>query len=318
MWQRLRGNILTSTTVRPEAPRLASSTALAEQKAGLRNLHQYPTARYKSLVKDRRRFARNWWLTAGNNYELVHEVGHEREATECFAEYAQDSSNDVYLFSTNRLDDLPPRDRLNAIVGIMRSRWKVNDGNRGFDKAKLLLQALECFAEMRLSGQIKEFDELPEPDQDTFLQYVEGCSQFAQACSHSHPNAAGILLRAAQICEEMRCPGKRDEMIHVAEVAAKRLDRAYSFSRPHDVLKPMPPSLTDNEAKLWYKSTKELENRFKDRAPHALEKRRPPEYMRIHQGKRQYLPKMKEGNKYLEMLKSPARPEVDKWTSNSV
>ncbi|KAH9578018.1 hypothetical protein LSM04_002634 [Trypanosoma melophagium] len=311
MFQRLRLNVLSSTVLRAEVPILTSSVALTEQKAGLRNLHQYPTARHKSLVKDRRRFARNWWLTAGNNYELVHEVGHEREATECLAEYSQDSNNDVYLFSTNRLSDLPPRDRLNAIVGLMRSRWKVKDSNRGYDKAKLLLQALECFSEMRLSGQIKNFNELSEPDQDTFLQYVEGCSMFAQACSHSHPNAVGIVLRAAQICEEIRCTDKRDEMIHVAEVVANRMDRAYAFNRPNDVLKPIPPTLTDNEMKLSLKNSTELERRFRDKAPQVLEKKQRPEYIRIHRQKKLFLHPMKEGSRQLEMLRAPARPEVD-------
>ncbi|RNF19610.1 hypothetical protein TcG_04191 [Trypanosoma cruzi] len=316
MWHRVRVCAVGSTAARTEAPKLASSTALMEQKAGLRNLHQYPTARHKGLVKDRIRFARNWWLTGGNNYELVHEEGHEREATECFAEYAQDSSNDVYLFSTNRLSDLPPRDRLSAIVGIMTSRWKVRDSNRGFDKARLLLQALECFREMRLSGQIKEFEELPEADQDTFLQYVEGCSRFAQACSHSHPSAVAILLRVAHICEEMRCSEKRDEIIHVAEGAAERMDRAYAFSRPHDNLKRPPPSLMENESVLRHKNLEELKRRFRDKAPHVLEKKQQPEYVHIHRNKRLYLRPMDASRKELEMLRLPARPEFDSWTAD--
>lgn len=311
MWQRLRLNFSTLTTLRVEGQKLASSTALTEQKAGLRNLHQYPTARHKSLVKDRIRFARNWWLTGGNNYELVHEQGHEREATECFAEYAQDSNNDVYLFSTNKLSDLPPRDRLNAIVGIMRARWEVKDGNRGFDKAKLLLHALECFSEMRLSGQIGEFDELSEADQDTFLQYVEGCSRFAQACSHSHPNAVAVLLRAAQICEEMRCSEKRDEMIHVAEAAASRMDRAYAFSRPHDTLRTMPPSLGENEIKLRLKNAEDLKKRFAQKAQHVLEAKTRPECIRIHRNKPLFLRPMKKDSKQLKWLNFSARPEVD-------
>ncbi|RNF08389.1 hypothetical protein TraAM80_02849 [Trypanosoma rangeli] len=317
MWHRLRVQVLGSTAVRAEAPRLTSSIALMEQKAGLRNLHQYPTARHKSLVKDRIRFARNWWLTGGNNYELVHEEGHEREATECFAEYAQDSGNDVYLFSTNRLSDLPPRERLNAIVGLMSARWKVNDGNRGFDKAKLLLQALECFSEMRLSGQIKEYEELPEPDQDTFLQYVEGCSRFAQACVHSHPNAVAILLRVAQICEEMRCSGKRDEMIHVVEAAADRMNRVYAFNRPDDNLKVAPPSLMENEASVRRKNFEELQRRYGDKATHVLEEKQRAEYVRIHRNKRLYLRPMEKGRKEMETMKLPARPEFDVWTTPS-
>ncbi|CBH16020.1 hypothetical protein, conserved [Trypanosoma brucei gambiense DAL972] len=314
MWQRLRFDRLSSSVRRTNLNPLKPCAALTEQRAELRNLHQYPTARHKSLVKDRLRFARNWWLTGGNNYELVHEVGHEREATECFAEYAQDSSRDVYLMSTNRLSDLPPGDRLKAIVGLMRSRWEVKDANRGYDKAKLLLQALECFSEMKASGQIGDFNSLPEPDQDTFLQYVEGCSRFAQACSHSHPDAVRVLLRAAQICEEMRCVEKRDEMIQVTEAAANRMDRAYAFSRPHDTLRAAPPSLHENEDCVRLKNTEELRRRFGNTAPHVLEKPKRVDCLRIHRNRPLLLHPMKDNNKLLELSKLPARPEFDSWT----
>ncbi|KAH8620653.1 hypothetical protein ERJ75_000039900 [Trypanosoma vivax] len=315
MWKRIGVNSLLSTAQRVGSGKIKVAGAIAEQKAGLRNLHQYPTARHKSLVKDRMRFARSWWLAGGNNYELVHEVGHEREATECFAEYAQDSDNDVYLFSTNRLGDLPPRQRLNALVGIMRSRWAVKDANRGFDKAKLLLHALECFSEMRLTNQIGEFATLPEADQDTFLQYAEGCSRFAQACSHSHPSAVGILLRVAQICEEMRCTEKRDEMIHVAEAAANRMDRAYAFSRPHDVLRHTPPTLAENESKLRLKNMEELRKRLGTSSSSVLEERKRVECLRIHRNKPLFLRPMKDGDKLLSLTKLPERPESDPWTS---
>nr|CCC94013.1 conserved hypothetical protein [Trypanosoma congolense IL3000] len=318
MWKRLRLGRLSSTTRDAGPHKSHVCVALSEQRAELRNLHQYTTARHKSLVKDRLRFSRNWWLTGGNNYELVHEVGHEREATECFTEYAQDSSNDVYLLSTNRLADLPPRDRLNALVGIMRSRWEVKDANRGYDKAKLLLQALECFSEMRALGEIGTFDALKEPDQDTFLQYVEGCARFAQACSHSHPNAVKVLLRAAQICDEMRCSSKRDEMIQVAEGAANSMDRAYAFSRPHDTLKMTPPTLHENETNVRMKNREDLQKRFGDSRPHVLEQRRRIECLRIHRNKPLLLHPMKDNEKYLEWSKTPARPEFDPWTAPSV
>ncbi|CAJ1993968.1 protein of unknown function - conserved [Leishmania donovani] len=286
---------------------------LTVQRRGLRNLHQYPHARYKSLVKDCHRFSRNWWLTAGNNYELVSEVGHEREATENFAVLRDDSDKDAYVLSTNRLEDLPPAERLNMLVALMTERWKVKDNNRGYDKAKMLLKALECFSEMRLSGQIKVFDELPEPDQDTFLQYVEGCAQFAQGCSHSHPDAVAMVLRAAEICDEMRCVDKREEMTHVAEVMAQRLDRACASARPLETKAQLtPPSITEIHSGLRVKQMRELRDRFKDK-PWVLEPKKRIEYFYGPRSRKIFHTPMRRDDIHRNLLDIPHRPETRSW-----
>lgn len=313
---------------------LAPWTALSTSTRGLKNLHQYPHARYKSLVKDHIRFSRNWWLTAGNNYELVEDVGHEREASENFGEYRNDSDNDTYVLSTSRLSDLPPHSRLDALREIMRKRWLVKDANRGFDKAKLLLMSLECYSEMRLADTLPEFDALPEPDQDTFLQYVEGCSQFAQACSHSHPEAVAILIRAAQICEEMRCSSKREEMLSVAERACDGMGRALYFQRQAEkkpTLQPslahfgsssssgrsspflstlLPPSRTEMETERRTKQELSMQKRFKG-TPWAIEKTNKVLGTFVTARNRtQLLMPMKEKDPRLRILQEPDHPET--------
>ncbi|KAG5490724.1 hypothetical protein JKF63_00846 [Porcisia hertigi] len=300
-------------SLRSSTPMTSSCSPLTVQRRGLRNLHQYPHARYKSLVKDCRRFSRNWWLKAGNNYELVSEVGHEREATENLAMLRDDSNNDAYVLSTNRLEDLPPAERLNVLVELMTKRWKVKDNNRGYDKAKMLLKALECFSEMRLSGQIKVFDELPEPDQDTFLQYVEGCAQYAQGCSHSHPDAVAIVLRAAAICDDMRCVDKREEMTHVAEVMAKRLDRAFASARPLETKAQLrPPTITEIHASLRTKQTMELREHFKDK-PWVLEEKKRLDYFYGPRSRKIFHHPMRRGDVHHNLLAIPHRPETRSW-----
>ncbi|KPI90575.1 hypothetical protein ABL78_0335 [Leptomonas seymouri] len=296
------------------SPPLHSSPLLV-QRRGIRNLHQYPHARYKSLVKDCHRFARNWWLTAGNNYELVSEVGHEREATENFSTLRDDSDNDAYVLSTNRLEDLPPAERLNVLVELMRARWKVRDSNRGFDKSKLLLKALECFSEMRQLGQVKVFGELPEPDQDTFLQYVEGCVKYAQACSHSHPDAIAVVLRAAEICDEMRCGDKREELIHISEVMAKRLDRAYASARPYATKAQLNPmSMSEIHGQLRMRQVKELEEHFKGK-PYVVEKKKPLEFFRGPRSRKIYHHPMRHNDVHRNLLSIPHRPETRSWNA---
>ncbi|EPY31097.1 hypothetical protein STCU_03624 [Strigomonas culicis] len=299
----------------PASSTAAPAPAIAFQRRGLRNLHMYPKARHKSLVKDTTRFARNWWLTAGNNHELVEEWGHEREATENFGVLRDDSRNDRYILSTNRLADLPANERLNALTQIMEQRWKVKDNNRGFDKAKLLLEALECFSEMRRLQQVAVFDALPQPDQDTFLQYVEGCGRFAQACSHSHPEATAVLIRVAQICDDMRCIDKRDEMLHMAEVATRRMGRAYAFARPHEGARLNPPTLSDvaNEHRL--KDEAKMAARFRNN-PSVLEKRERQQKIYYTRGKFQRMTEMNTHDVHRRMLSEPARPERDSWSSS--
>jgi hypothetical protein len=121
----------------------------------------------------------------------------------------------------------------------MEMHWKVNDGNRGFNKAKLMLESLEAFSDMRVSGHLGPFDELNEADQDLFLQYVESAVQFAQRCAHSHPDAVAVIIRAAEICDEMRCPEKRDEVIEVAERTARTMDKRLSYMRPSESSVPL-------------------------------------------------------------------------------
>lgn len=288
---------------------------LLVQRRGIRNLHQYPHARYKSLVKDNRRYARNWFLTGGNNYELVSEVGHEREATENFSTLRDDSDHDAYVLSTNKLEDLPPAERLNTIVELMRKRWKVRDNNRGFDKAKMLLTALECFSEMRQLGQVKVFMELPEPDQDTFLQYAEGCVKYAQACSHSHPDAVAVVLRAAEICDEMRCADKRDELLHISEIMAKRLDRAFATARPHATKAQLnPPSINELHSALRLRQVKALEERFKDN-PSVVEKKKPLEFFRGPRSRKIYHHPMDKNDVHRNLLAIPHRPETRSWSA---
>lgn len=206
-------------------------------------------------------------LQANNNYELVEHKGHEREATEMFGNYWLDSNRDHYVLSTTKLEDLPADQRLAALTSMMRHRWKVKDGNGGYDKAKMMLSAVECFAELRQLGAIGVFAQLPEPDQDTFLQYVESLVQIAQKCVHRHPNAIAMILRAAVICDEMRCNDKRDEVLRVAERCTHSLGKSYAFEREGQPLEVQPPTpmLSNNFFKVRIQAEEQIKQRYPQR-----------------------------------------------------
>jgi hypothetical protein len=197
-------------------------------------------------VKERNKYSRNWFLQKGDNHELVETKAHEREAFENFGVYKNDFDNDRFVLSTSKLAELPAKERLGAIMMMMNERWKVKDGQRGFDKAKMALQAIECFAEMRELEQIPTFADMTDEDQDSFLLGVESCMQFAQRSFHQHPDAVAMMIRAADICDTLRCSEKRDEVLQMAEKCANRIGRAYAFEREGEEL-PQPPPPTFQE-----------------------------------------------------------------------
>jgi hypothetical protein len=199
----------------------------------LRNLHQRRHVRAKSLVRNRRKYSRNWMLRGNNNFETHETVAHEREATEMFAAYKCDDTRlwESIQLSTTRLESLPPRERLDAIVGEMRYRWNVRDGGRGYDKAKMILSALECFPLMVKANQIGSFDEVGDQTQDIFVQFVVALGKVATEALPTHPNALAMVIRAAEICDEFGCMEQRDSMLSLAENCAKNLCKPYSFER---------------------------------------------------------------------------------------
>lgn len=240
-----------------------STQPLVTSARTLRNLHHYRHARHKSLVKERRKYSRNWYLSSGNNHELSETIAHEREATENFGEYRFDSKNDRIVFSTSNLRDLPAKERLSALMNtVLKDRWRVKDKDRGFDKTKMLLEVLECFSEMKQLGTYTCFDDMPEEEQDMFLQQATSCAAFARRCSHSHPDAVAVLIRAAEICDELGCGEKRDELLSLAEQSAHTMGRALFHEREAETLKLVEPDLLTENTEAMKEKNKELINKL--------------------------------------------------------
>lgn len=236
--------------------------ALTESARYLRNLHQYRHARHKSLVKERRRFSRNWYLQAGNNYEFSETKGHEREAFENFGVYRNDSDNDHYVLSTADLKLLPAEQRLDAIHMLMEDRWKVKDGNKSFDKTKMVLMALECFAEMRELNRIPCFAEMEEADQDQFLQFADSCRMMASRCSHAHPDAVAAMIRAAEICDVLEAREKRDEILESAEKMTHALGRSLAYEREGEEIRLPKPTFEENGHLISKRNDEEIQRLY--------------------------------------------------------
>jgi hypothetical protein len=113
----------------------------------------------------------------------------------------------------------------------MKRRWNVRDGGRGYDKAKMVLSALECFPEMVKANQIGNFDNVGEPTQDLFVQYVVALGKIATEALPVHPNAVAMVIRAAEICDEFGCMEQRDSMLLLAENSARNICKPYTFER---------------------------------------------------------------------------------------
>jgi hypothetical protein len=235
---------LGSASARQQSATLAAAPAAMEQVRGIKNQHRYRHARYKSVVKDRIHFSKSWYLFAGNNHERVHVTGHEKEATENFANYHYGKHDELANVYTSNLQDLPPVERINALLPQMKARWKVQDNNKGYDKVKLALQAAECFEDLGKSTKTGA-DDWPEDHQMHFEQAVKAVLFFAQRCSHDHPDAVAAMIRVASIADGVGADRLRNEALAAARRSAEDLDVAYAFAqpgRPADSLKaPKPP-----------------------------------------------------------------------------
>lgn len=185
------------------------------------------------------RYSRKWMLYAGNNHELYEFRGHEREATEVFARYSRDSANDKFTFYTDDLNALPAVERLDAITKKMTRRWKVLDKARGYDKMKLVLAALECFAEMlTVNGETRKWTELTAEGQDTFLEYCDALVTIAGRVFHDHPDAVAGMIRAAAIADLVGAHDKCANILRIARVCTSKLHECYSFGQPEPDAEP--------------------------------------------------------------------------------
>lgn len=189
----------------------------------LRNLHRYHKARYDKQVKARFRYSHQWFLKLGNNVENHTVTAHEREATENFAVYRYDVSLMKWVLPPKDIRQLPPRDRLNELTRRMAARWKVKDPTGGYDRAKMMLEALECFGDLQRAGEIKTLGDLEENGQEKFFQYLDATTLLATKAVEKHPDAVQVIIRAAQIADLLECPDKRDNLLKVARRLVEKM-----------------------------------------------------------------------------------------------
>lgn len=200
------------------------------QRRGLKNLHRNPTARYKSLVKDTQKFSHRWRLDGGREFRET--SGHEREATENFAVYATDRVTDATRYTVGDPEALPPMHRLAVIKHEMETRWRVKDRGTGYDKARLALAAVECFADLKRSGTVREsLTELGSEYQQEFEDMAKAACVIASRASGRHPDAVLVLVRCADIADYLRMPAVRDRALSYARQAANGIGQ-------HDLLGP--------------------------------------------------------------------------------
>ena len=209
----------------------ATRPLLCEQRRFIRNLHQYPKVRYRSVIRARFRFSRKWFLFGGNNWELHRVVGHELEAQCNFGVYKRDSALHPLKLSTSRLDDLPPVHRFNALLSMISRRWAVRDSFRSYDKMKLALQAAECCEDLCRAKQVRCCD-LPNEQQSMFLDALDSAVLLAERCVHSHPDAVAAIIRCAEIAVNAGVEATlRDKIIHRAKEAAEIMPSSYAFAQ---------------------------------------------------------------------------------------
>lgn len=170
-------------------------------------------------------------MYAGENYEKVESWGHEREATENFAIYAYDSTKDKLKLATSNMDDLPPMDRLSNLK-MNFAAIKGSDRYVSLEKARIALQCLECFADLKRCGRIRSAADLPAEHAEEYNEMLEAVVRIGELSSNRFPDAVAAMIRAAEIADYLHDAPGRDDALNRAETAARDIEREYAFAQP--------------------------------------------------------------------------------------
>lgn len=213
---------------------------LTEAERGIKTMRGARGARHRRLTRDRYHFAKTWRFEFDINNDDQNEKftyqGHEREAMEGFAKYANDSREEASLnLYTNELKHLPPMARFNALVKMMDRRWRVRDESRGYDKMQMALEAAECFADMHAETG-KLLSGLDEDYQIMFDGCINATMLFAQRVVAQRPNAVAAMLRAASVCDLLGNATLRDSCLATARESSSTLEDGYAFAQPEKPL----------------------------------------------------------------------------------
>lgn len=182
------------------------------------------------MVKNKHTFSKKWYLAAGNNFELSEEKGHEREAFQNFLRYKMDWGTMTIPHYVSDTKKLPPRQRYDFLYNLVQDR----KGLSAYTKNKYLLEALECFSEMKSLGEIGRYDEWEAIHQNHFIFVCDALLKNATSYAKVQHSAAATVIRAATICDEVGFAEKRDMCLNSAEHIAKGIDSHYFFKRTGD------------------------------------------------------------------------------------
>ena len=159
------------------------------------------TMRHRSAINDKR-MSRNPHIQVGANDELTESKGHELEAFANFSVYKYNRENSPLVLHTNNLEDMPPKERLEAVLDIIQKRWKSKDSVAQLDRLQMCMQALDCFSDLC------ELQELPlsafSEDYLSRFSEIVGCvCIMVQGLATTKPETVSALLYAADVCDKV-------------------------------------------------------------------------------------------------------------------
>eukprot|EP00759_Apiculatamorpha_spiralis_P055030 PhF_6_TR7217/c0_g1_i1/m.10784 len=157
-------------------------------------------------------------LAYGANNEVSEVIGHEREAFENFVVYKYSYANTQAIMYTQNLHDLPPKERLEAVLDQMQILWekRTKDLMTRAQKLRLASAALACFEDISKVHGLTLQQMGPDYVQ-RFSDVVQSVVLLSGHVAPYQPECIASLLHAASVCDVVGDPHLRGVCFEAAQ-----------------------------------------------------------------------------------------------------
>eukprot|EP00760_Papus_ankaliazontas_P009279 PhM_4_TR13991/c0_g1_i1/m.55907 len=187
----------------------------------IRNHARRKRGRWKSVSKSRND-PKHYWQAVGQNHETYECEGHELEAFTNFVTYKFNKENSPTLLYTDKLGELPPRNRLDAVMDLVADEWRNKDGGRNMRKLQLSMSVIQCVEDICTTDKVP-LQQLSPYLIEVFDDAVNATCVMAQRLHTMHPDAGASPLFAAAVCDRVGAKDLRDRCFSAAQLVINEM-----------------------------------------------------------------------------------------------
>ena len=162
------------------------------------------------------------YIAVGNNFEQTECIGHELEAFENFAVYADRYEVSPILRYTDDFNKLNTHEKMEALLNKMENIWKGRDTPALIMKLQYCVQLVKCFVELCEEDKAM-LEDYTDDYQERFDETVEATCRIARKVSHDYPDASAALLYVAQACVSVGEVGLQEKCLDLSSFLIERI-----------------------------------------------------------------------------------------------